>query len=216
MILLKIKVKGQGQRLQNNFCPNLSVSGTLLHIEFTDGYELMRKAWEGIEEVLLCFARSSVKFQVHAGQKTPPILTWIEPFTTVTSDWIHRWPQYHSQSLWWHGGGALLFLEVIRQFSRSHGSKNKRLCSDLNVSGWQIQLELTNNYKMTHIASSGMEEVPYSFSRSSVKVRGHPHRIMDNLDLIWARLPSRLQQSKPSDLPYFHNFTLRSREIQGR
>ena len=35
----------------------------LLKFEFTNGYEMMHKAWSTIEEVPYCFARSSVKFQ---------------------------------------------------------------------------------------------------------------------------------------------------------
>ena len=44
------------------FWPELSVSG-LFKFEFTNGYEMIHKAWSGIEEVPYCFARSSVKFQ---------------------------------------------------------------------------------------------------------------------------------------------------------
>ena len=37
--------------------------------EYTDGYEMMHKAWSSIEEVPYCFSRSSVKFQGHTAQK---------------------------------------------------------------------------------------------------------------------------------------------------
>ena len=49
--------------------PKLGVSGLLLQFEFTSGYELMHKAWCGIEEVLYCFWRSSIKFQGHTAEK---------------------------------------------------------------------------------------------------------------------------------------------------
>ena len=43
--------------------PRLGVSGLWLKFEFTNGYEMMHKAWSSIEEVPYCFARPSVKFQ---------------------------------------------------------------------------------------------------------------------------------------------------------
>ena len=36
---------------------------------YTNGYEIMHKAWSSIEEVHYCFLRSSVKFQGHKGPK---------------------------------------------------------------------------------------------------------------------------------------------------
>ena len=51
------------------FWPKLSVSGLYLQFEFTDGFEMMHKAWCSIEEVPYCFPRSSIKFQGHTGQK---------------------------------------------------------------------------------------------------------------------------------------------------
>ena len=41
----------------------------LLKFEFTNGYEMMHKAWSSIEEVPYCFARSSIKFHGHTGGK---------------------------------------------------------------------------------------------------------------------------------------------------
>ena len=78
-----------------------------------------------------------------------------------------------TQCLKWHTSGALLFFEVICKISRSHMPKNWQFCSNLSISGWQLQFEFTDGYEMTHIASRGMGEVPYCFSRSSAKFRGH-------------------------------------------
>ena len=36
--------------------------------EFTDGYEMLHKAWNSKEEMPYCFPRSSIKFQGHTGQ----------------------------------------------------------------------------------------------------------------------------------------------------
>ena len=41
---------------------------TVTPIYFTNGYEMMHKAWSSIEGVPYCFPRSSVKFQGHTGQ----------------------------------------------------------------------------------------------------------------------------------------------------
>ena len=51
------------------FWPELSISGLVLRFEFPDGLEMMHKAKCSIEEVPYCFARSSIKFQGHMGQK---------------------------------------------------------------------------------------------------------------------------------------------------
>ena len=49
--------------------PRLGVSGLLLQFEFTNGYEMLHKAWSSIEEVPYCFWRSSVKFLGHTAKK---------------------------------------------------------------------------------------------------------------------------------------------------
>ena len=65
------------------------------------------------------------------------------------------------------------FCKVIRQISRSHGSKNRRIWPRLAVSGLSLKFEFTNVYEMLHKAWSSIEEVPYCFSRSPVKFLGH-------------------------------------------
>ena len=82
------------------------------------------------------------KSDVHAkgqGQrskvKVTEVNTQLNRFRTVTPVWIHIW--------WWNDGyslmmlrrGALLFLKVIPQISRSHGSKKRRIWPRLGVSG---------------------------------------------------------------------------------
>ena len=51
------------------FGPNLGVSGLLLKFWYTNGSEIMHKAWSRIEEVLYCFSRSFIKFQGHTALK---------------------------------------------------------------------------------------------------------------------------------------------------
>ena len=64
-------VKFQGLKAKNivDFDPELDVSGLSLQFEFTDGYEMMHKAWSDIKEVPYWFSRSSIKFQGHTGPK---------------------------------------------------------------------------------------------------------------------------------------------------
>ena len=70
--------------------------------------------------------------------------------------------------------------EVPYRFSRSSVKfqgqmvlKNRRFWPKLGVSGLYLEFELTNGYKMMHKAWSSIGEVPYCFSRSSVKFQGH-------------------------------------------
>ena len=63
------------------------------------------------------------------------------------------------------------FFKVIRQISRSHGSKNRRIWPKLDVSGLLLQIEFTFDDEMMHIAWWCLGEVPYCFSRSSFQ--GH-------------------------------------------
>ena len=52
-----IKFRGHTAKKNRRF------SGLQLQFEFTNGYEMMHKAWSSIEEVPYCFSRSSIKFQ---------------------------------------------------------------------------------------------------------------------------------------------------------
>ena len=83
-----------------------------------------------------------VKSDVHAkgqGQrskvKVTEVNTQLSRFRTLTPVWIHIWQWNHTHSWKQHRRGALLFFKVIRQISRSHGSKNRRIWPRLGVSG---------------------------------------------------------------------------------
>ena len=85
---------------------------------------------------------TSDKSDVHAkgqGQrskvKVTEVTTQLNRFRTVTPVWIHIWWWNDAYSLIVLRRGALLFLKVIRQISRSHGSKNHRIWPRLGVSG---------------------------------------------------------------------------------
>ena len=118
--------------------------------------------------------------------KVTEVTNQLYRFRTVTPVWIHLWWWNDAYSLIMLRRGALLFFKVIRQISRSHGSKNRRIWPRLGVSGLQLQFEFTNGYKMLHKAWSSIEEVPYCFSRSYVKFQGHMALKIVEFDPNWA------------------------------
>ena len=82
------------------------------------------------------------KSDVHAigqGQrskvKVTEVTTQLNRFRTVTPVWIHIWWWNDAYSLMMLRSGALLFLKVIRQITRSHGSKKRQIWPRLGVSG---------------------------------------------------------------------------------
>ena len=82
------------------------------------------------------------KSDVHAkgqGQrskvKVTEVNTQLNRFRTVTPVWIHIWWWNDAYSLMMLRRGALLFLKVIRQILRSHGSKKRHIWPRLGVSG---------------------------------------------------------------------------------
>ena len=68
------------------------------------------------------------------------------------------------------------------QISRSHGSKNRQIGGFRTVT----QVWIHQWLHMMHKAWSGIKEVPYCFSRSSVKFQGHTAQKIDKLDPNWA------------------------------
>ena len=82
------------------------------------------------------------KSDVHAkgqGQrskvKVTEFNTQLNRFRTVTLVWIHIWWWNDAYSLMMLRRGALLFFKLIRQISRSHGSKKRQIWPKLGVSG---------------------------------------------------------------------------------
>ena len=105
--------------------------------------------------------------------KKSPILTRIECFRTVNQVWFHWWILNDAQSLMFHRTCALLFSKVIHQISRSPGTKYHQFRPELRVSGPWLQFEFPDGFEMMHKAWCSIEEVLYSFSRSSIKFQGH-------------------------------------------
>ena len=90
--------------------------------------------------------------------------TQLSRFWTVTPVWSHIWWWNDAQSLMLLRRGALLFFKDICQISRSHRTKKHRFWPKLVH--W---IKYTDGYEMMHKPWNNIEEVPFSFSRSSVK-----------------------------------------------
>ena len=105
----------------------LSVCPSVRHTFFTmfpSSYhrEIFRSYYHSQKWCPCKSSRSEVKGQGHRGQHPTPV-------------WIHIWQWNHAHSWKQHRIGALLFFKVIRQISRSHGSKKRRIWPRLGVSG---------------------------------------------------------------------------------
>ena len=100
--------------------------------------------------------------------KVTEVTTQLNRFRTVTPVRIDIWWWNDAYSLMLLRKCALLFFKVIRQISRSHGSKNRRIWPRLGVSGLWLKFEFINGYEIVHKAWSSIEVVPYCFSRSSI------------------------------------------------
>ena len=66
--------------------------------------------------------------------KVTEVTTQLNRFRTVTPVWIHIWRWNDAYSLIMLRRGALLFFKVMRQISRSHGSKNRRIWPTSGIS----------------------------------------------------------------------------------
>ena len=143
---------------------------------------MMDKAWSSIEEVPYCFSRSCVKLQGHTAKKIfdfDPNWAFPDCNSSLNSPMVTKWCIELSK-------GALLFSKVIRQISRSHGSKNGQIGPKLGVSGQQLQFEFTDGYEMLLKAWNSKGEVPYCFPRSSIKFQGHTGQNITDFDPNWA------------------------------
>ena len=67
--------------------------------------------------------------------KVTEVTTQLNRFRTVTPVCIHIWWWNHAYGSMILRRGTLLFFKVIRQISRSHGSKKRRIWPRMGVSG---------------------------------------------------------------------------------
>ena len=84
------------------FWPQLSASRLQIQFEFTDGFEMMHKAWHSIEEVLYCFSRSSIKLQGHKGWK----IDYLNPI----------WVILLGRSQLWNPSDLPCFIKISQKF----------------------------------------------------------------------------------------------------
>ena len=177
--------KGQGQRSKVKVTevktPFSRFRTVTIQFEFTYGSETMHIAWCYLGEVPYCFSMSSVKFQGHMTK------------TIVDFDPNWAFPDCTSFSLnspmAWSSIGEVPYCfsrSSVKFQLRSHGTKNCRFWPQLNVSGLWLQFEITNGFEMMHKAWSSIEELPYCFSRSSIKFQGHAGQKISNFDPNWA------------------------------
>ena len=68
----------------------------------------------------------------------------------LTPVWIHIWSWNDAKNLMLLRRVALLYSKVIRQISRSRGSKARRVLPKLGVSGLLPQFEFNDGYGMMH------------------------------------------------------------------
>ena len=69
---------------------------------------------------------------------------------------------------------------------RGQRSRSQRSWPNLSVSGLYLLFEFTYGDEMMHTAWCCLEEVPYCFSRSSVKFQGHTAQKIVEFDPDWA------------------------------
>ena len=135
--------------------------------------------------------------------KVTEVTTQLNRFRTVTPVWIHLWWWNDAYSLMLIRSGALLFFKVIRQISRSRGSKNRRIWPRLGVSGLQLKFESANGFEMMHKAWCSIEEVPFCFPRSSIKFQGHTGQKIADFDPKWAFPDCNFSLNSLTDLKWY-------------
>ena len=96
------------------------------------------------------------------------VTTQLNRFRTVTPVWIHIWWWNHAYGLMILRRGALLFLKVIRQISRSHDSKKRRVWPRLGVSG------LYNSSLNSPMARKWCTKLEDALKRCPIVFQGHP------------------------------------------
>ena len=145
-----------------------------------------------------------MKFQDHKVQMSL-ILSGIERFRTLMPVWIHRWLSNDLQRLKLHRRGALLFVNVIHQISRSHRTETRQFWPIFSISGLWLQFEFTNGFGKMHKAWCSTEEVSYCFSRSSIKFEGHMDRKIDDLNPILSKISKLVAAIKSLRFALFLN-----------
>ena len=118
-------LKFQSHKIQKNFDRKWAFPDCNSSFEFTNGYEMMHKAWSRLGEVPYCFSRSSVKFQGHTAKRIVDFdLNWAFPDcnSSFNSQMTMKWCT--KLDVVWKRC-PIFFFKVIHQISRLHGPKNR-------------------------------------------------------------------------------------------
>ena len=154
---------------------------------------MMHKAWSSIEEVTYCFSRSSVKFQGHTALKIvefDPNWAFPDCNSSLNSPMamklcIKAWSSmeempycFSRSSIKFQGHRG----QKIANFHPNWAFPDSNSCFQFqfqfrniychNVYIDDIQFEFNEGFEIMHKAWCN-EEVPYNFSRSSIKFQGH-------------------------------------------
>ena len=127
-------------------------------------------------QIIMTFSRviTNDKSDVHAkgqGQrskvKVTEVMTPFSRFRTVTPFWIHILRWNYAYSLMLLRRGALLFFKVIRQISRSHGSKNRRIWPNLAFPDCNSSLN-------SPMGTKWCTKLEVAWKRCPIVFEGHP------------------------------------------
>ena len=118
------------KQLYEWFSPSVRLSVRLSVTPF-ENFPVIVSSWNFHQWLPLTRVMSMQKVKVRGGrsrsQRSKP--SWA--FQTITPVWIHIWWWNDAQSLMWHRRGALLFFNVIRPISRSHGTKELSILTQI-------------------------------------------------------------------------------------
>ena len=141
---------------------------------------MMHKAWSNIEGVSYCFLRSSVKFQGHTGQNIADFdPNWAFPDCNLSFNlpmafkWcnIEEVPYCFSRSSCKVQGHTRQKTSILTQIGRF------QTVTPVRIHWWLWMMDK---------AWSNIEEVPYWFSRLSVKFEGYTGQKIADFDPNWA------------------------------
>ena len=121
-------------------------------------------------------SRSEVNGQGHR------VNTQFSRFRTITPVWIHIWWWNDAQSLMLLRRGALYFSRSSVIF-QGHTTKEKTLFwTQIGIFRTVNPVWINDGYEIIHKTWSTIGEVPYSFSRSSVKFQGQRGQKITDFD----------------------------------
>ena len=143
---------------------------------------MMHKAWSRIEEMPYCFSMSSVKFQGHTAKKIvdfDPNWPFPDCNSSLNSPMAPKWCTKLEVAL---KRCPIVFQGHPSNFKVTQDKKSPILT---RIECFRIVTSVSIHRWMMHKAWSRIEEVPYCFSRSSVKFQGHTAKKIVDFDPNW-------------------------------